>query len=183
MKKTYLLASILLLTLAISGFFLSGIFGSNYISHTVTVTEKPIYHATLTVLKNGDLIDYIPNLLTNLGAEFVEQQLRAPQSLNKTNWISVSNVSGDCVATATKLANELTTMSLARASCTQQDLGTGNYSCEKTFTATGSVAAAQIAGLNYNSTMEPSLFACSTFTSVNLEKDDQLTLRWNITIS
>lgn len=153
-------------------------------SYERDIEEKTTYKATVCVYKNGELVDCVSNILTNIGAEFVEDQLTSPQTANKTEYITLSSTAADCTAGAEKLANEITTNGLEKASCTITDLGTGNWSCENTFTATGSLSNVQVAGYNWNATaQQPDMFACGTFTSVNLEANDQILVRWNITIS
>ena len=96
----------------------------------------------------------------------------------------MSSVSGDCTETATKLANEITTSDLARAQCTLTSINASSWSCEHTFTATQSHSNVQVAGYHWygDSGSDGNLFACAQFTSVNLEANDQLTIRWNVTI-
>jgi hypothetical protein len=157
--------------------------GTNIIE-TKNVKEDAKYHATVCVWKNGELIGCQHNLLTTIGANFTQQQLINPQSVNKTAWITLSTVAGDCSASATKLANELTGYGLGKAQCTLTSVNASSWSCEKQFTASGSVSNVQVAGYNWNSTAGANdLFACATFTAVNLEANDQLTIRWNVTIS
>ena len=149
---------------------------------TIVKKELPKYKAIVQVYKNGKLVAETHNLLTNIGKEFVEDQLTNP-STNATKYISLSSVASDCSASATVLANEITTSGLARAEGTVTDSGTGNFTVEKTFVATGSVSDVQVAGLNWYSSGDDNLFACATFTSVNLEANDELTIRWIVTIS
>jgi len=125
------------------------------------------------------------NLITNIGKEFVEDQLTNPQTANTTKYISLSNTSTSPSASWTKLPDEFTSLGLSRAECTITDMGTGHFNCTHTFTATGSANNVQVAGLNWNSTSDSdgNLFAAATFTSVNLEANDQLQVTWEITIS
>jgi hypothetical protein len=184
MKRIYLFAPILLLALAVSGFFLSGIFGSSSVSNTVSVYDGTKYKATVCVYKNGELIDCKHNLLTDIGKNFTQQQLINPQSVNKTAWITLSTVTGDCSASATKLANEITGSGLGKASCTLVSINTSAWNCTKEFMATGSVSSVQVAGYNWNSTVGANdLFACAQFTAVNLEANDRLTIAWGVSIS
>jgi hypothetical protein len=184
MKKEYL-ATFLLSVITISGLILSNILGASITkTNAVNFYDGPKYQATVCVWKNGELIGCQHNLLTNIGANFTQQQLINPQSVNKTAWITLSTVSGDCTASATKLANEITGSGLGKALCTLVSVNASSWSCEKQFTATGPVSNVQVAGYNWNSTAGANdLFACATFTAVNLEANDQLTIRWNVTIS
>ena len=149
---------------------------------TIVKKEFPKYKAVVQVYKNGKLIAETHNLLTNIGKEFIEDQLTNP-STNTTKYISLSTGATDCSESATVLANEITTAGLARAEGTVTDTGTGNFTVEKTFIATGSVSDVQVAGLHWYSSGDDNLFACANFTSVNLEANDELTIRWIVTIS
>jgi hypothetical protein len=188
MKKEYL-AIFLLLALTIgSGLILSNIFGAsiNTKTYAINVYDGTKYQATVCVYKNGELIECKHNVLTTIGKNFTQQQLINPQTANKTAWITLSNVSTDCPSdgSATKLANEIITANLGKASCTLTSINASSWSCEKTFQATGSVSNVQVAGYNWNATAGANdLFACATFTAVNIESGDSLTIRWNTTIS
>ena len=149
---------------------------------TIVKKELPRYRAIVQVYKNGKLVAETHNLLTNIGKEFVEDQLTNP-STNATKYISLSTGATDCSATATVLANEITTAGLARAEGTVTDSGTGNFTVEHTFVATDSISNVQVAGLHWYSSGDDNLFACANFTAVNLEANDELTIRWVITIS
>jgi hypothetical protein len=185
MKKIYLLASLLVALTIGTGLILGGMLGTNNTkTNTVSVYDGTKYKATVCVYKNGKLIDCTHNLLTDIGKNFTQQQLINPQSVNKTAWITLSTATGDCSASATKLANELATANLGKASCTLTSINTSSWNCTKTFTATGSVSSVQVAGYNWNATAGANdLFACATFTSVNLENNDQLTISWQVSIS
>ena len=187
MKKIYLLASLLVALTIGTGLILGGMLGTNDTkTNTVNVYEGTKYKATVCVYKNGELIECKHNLLTTIGANFTQQQLINPTAGNYTKYISASSTAADCADTSkTKLANEITTNGLARAECTLTSINASSWNCTKTFTATGSLSAVQVAGYNWNSTSNSAgnLFACSTFTPVNLENNDQLTLSWQVTIS
>jgi len=149
------------------------------------ISKSPLeYKATVCIYKNGELIECKTNTLTDIGKEFIEDQLLNPQTENVTKYITLSNVTGDCTSTATKLANEFTYGGLGKAECTITDTGIGSWNCSHTFTATDYMESVQVAGLNWNATAEqPDMFSCATFTSVNLENGDKLTIVWSISIS
>jgi len=125
------------------------------------------------------------NLITDIGKEFVEDQLTNPQTANTTKYISLSNTSTSPSASWTKLPDEFTSLGLSRAECTIMDMGTGQFNCTHTFTATGSANNVNVAGLNWNgaSDSEGNLFAAATFTSTNLEANDMISVIWIIQIS
>jgi len=182
--------NLVFLAVLIAGLIAGYSIGTTTKEKTITKLENPVYKGVVSVyLKKAGSEDWIllsrkENTLTNIGKEWIENQMRNPQSVNKTQWITLSTVSSDCSATATKLANEITSGGLEKAQCSITDLGTGTWSCEYTFTATTSHSNVQVAGLHWNSTAQvDDMLACGTFTSVNLEANDQIKVVWNITIS
>jgi len=149
------------------------------------ISKSPLeYKATVCIYKNGELIECKTNTLTDIGKEFIEDQLLNPQIENKTQYIALSNVTADCSASATKLANEFTYGGLAKAECTVTDTGIGSWNCSHEFTSTDYMQAVQVASLNWNATaQQDDMFSCATFTSTNLENGDKLTITWTISIS
>ena len=128
------------------------------------------------------------NLLTDIGKEKIEDQLVSPAAASTSNqlkYIAITNDSSQCASSSATNINEITTSDLERAECTYTDLGYGDWSCEHTFTATQSHPNVQIAGYFWNATagQDNTMFACGNFTSVNLEANDQILIRWNVTIS
>jgi len=147
--------------------------------------ESIQYHATVCIYKNGELVYCGHNLLTDIGKEYIEDQLISPNSQASLRYISLSNSSTDCTASSTILPGELTIGGLTRANCTITDLGNGKWSCEYTFTLTDTVYDIRQAGYNWNSTpnSDNNLFACDTFPAISLESGDTLTVRWNVTFN
>ena len=183
MRKGSLFLSIGLVALVTLSFLVVA-FRSAPKNSSYSVSDSPVFKDTIEIYKNGKLVDIAHNTLTDIGKDWIEDQMKNPQSVNKTKWITLSSNSGDCTSSAKHLANEITTSGLGKAECTITDVGTGSYSCEETFTATGTVSNVQVAGLHWNSTAQADdMLACGTFTAVNLEANDQLTVRWNVTIS
>jgi hypothetical protein len=165
------------------------------LSHTITVSidEKPPYKGILCVYyKKAGMNDWVElgcseNTLTNIGKNYTERQLIEPQAASTANqlkYIALSNVSTACTSTSTNI-QEITTGGLERALCTVTHLDYGKWSCEQTFTANAHTPNVQIAGLFWNGTAgnDGSLFACGSFTPVTLEQNDNILIRWNITIS
>ena len=156
-------------------------------------TDKPLYKATLcTYLKKSGSSEWVllgceKNTLTDIGKEHIEDQLinaQASSTANNLTYIALTNVSGACTSTSTNI-QEITSGGLERAKCDFTDLGNGEWSCEHTFTASASHPNVQIGGYFWNGTagQDNTLFACGSFTSVNLEENDQILVRWNVTIS
>ncbi|MEM2568191.1 MAG: hypothetical protein QXH20_06970, partial [Candidatus Bathyarchaeia archaeon] len=65
---------------------------------------------------------------------------------------------------------------------TYSDNGDGSWKITKTFTATQSFTGVQLTGL-YWAASGSYLLAADTFSPVNLNANDQLTVTWTITVS
>lgn len=100
-------------------------------------------------------------------------------------YIGLSESAGAPNATHTLLAAEITLSGLARAEATYSVAACADGECilSKTFTATATVAAAQLMGL-FDASSAGDMYFEATFTPVALESDDQLTAKWDkITLS
>jgi hypothetical protein len=189
-KEAIFLAILFIIVLAIASF---AFFKNSPKNIAVEKKENTFYKGIYSVYykKAGTdkwiLLGQNENTLTDIGKEKIEQQLVAPQAASAANelkYIAITNVSGACTSTSTNI-QEITTGGLERALCTYTDLGNGRWSCEHTFTASASHPNVQIAGYFWNATAgnDGSLFACGSFTPVNLEANDQILVRFNISIS
>ena len=125
------------------------------------------------------------NVITDIGEDFVRDDLSAGGTVNATKWISLSNDASP-VQTWTKLPNELAASGFTRAlgSVTQWTSGTDYaYNVTKKFTATGAVTA-QCAGLQWavTASSDNNLFACAAFTQTTFAANDNCTIVWMIVI-
>lgn len=191
MKKEAIFLAILFITvLAIASF---AFFKNSPKNIVIEKKENAFYKGIYSVYykKAGTdkwiLLGKNENTLTDIGKEKIEQQLVAPQAASTANqlkYIAVTNVSGACTSTSTNI-QEITTSDIQRTLCTYTDLGNGKWSCEVTFHAQQSHPNVQIAGYFWNATPgnDGSLFACGSFTPIPIEANDELLIRFNLTIS
>lgn len=176
-KKSIFLASIVVLV--VLGLFLLNLAVTN--KNTSTSNFKFI--SEVEIYKNGELVHKGHNLITNIGFNFTREQLLAPTTGVSLVHISLSNVSGVCTLTATGIS-ELTVCGLTRAAGTVTRFGNNSYIVERTFTLTCDVPNLRVTGLHWSSTAGSTgnLFACFEFPVLNLVTNDQITVRWNVTI-
>jgi len=122
------------------------------------------------------------NTLTN-GAEIIEDYLSTSAGGTFT-YLALSNDSTDFpTAGDTNFTTELSG-GLARAEATLYDMGTGNWSLVKTWTADGTFKNVNTTGIFNNSA--PGLIAYlagGTFSSVDLESGDTLTINYTLWVS
>jgi len=141
------------------------------------------YLTTVEIYKNNELIWRGSNIITDIGFNFTREQLLNPQTGVSLIYISVSNVSGVCSKTATNI-QELAVCGLTRAAGTVTRYNMNQFLVEKTFTLTCDVPNVQVSGLHWVSTAQSdrNLFSCAAFPVVNLVTNDQITIRWNVTM-
>jgi len=151
-------------------------------SPSFTITERYPISGRVLVFKNGKLVAYTENLVVNGGLELVELLLRTTYNTSMVSCIAVATDMPSPSATWTSIPNEITTGGLARANGTITDLGTGNWRVEVTYTATASFTNVNGTGIYWQLTGN-NLFAAAGFTGVNLVSGDQLTVRWEFTVS
>ena len=189
MNAKYVLPVLMALCLA----FTTGLFvgsNSNYsaedaINYKATVCAK--------VIKNtGEVIDLgcQHNLLVDQGKDYILElmsgidQTGATPGTDYAKYISLSTNSTAPDASWTVIPDEITSGGLERATGTCTRNAVGNWTCEHTFTASASFTGVQLTGLNWNGTAGAhSLVAAAQFSAVNLEANDQLQIKWTITVS
>ncbi len=124
------------------------------------------------------------NVITNIGKDWIEDQLGDSPATDPAKWISLSN-DGSSLATWTELPAELDNANgMGRAVGTYASTGVGIWTISKTFTATGAVSV-QTSGLQWVVTAQSdiNLMAANDFTQVILATDDSLTVTWTLTLS
>ena len=195
-NKTYLLFGIPLLALAF--IFL---FSSSLINNSQTISDEPLYSAMVEIQTTGDfegrisephqgeleLVGINHNLLTDAGAEAIEQILGQGTSYSAYNYIALDDASsggGTPASGDTTLESEYTNSGLSRASGTYGSLaGNGNYSIYHTFTSSANDKTTNVTGLFNQSTVAGSgMLAINSFTLVTLQSADQLCVNWTISI-
>lgn len=136
---------------------------------------------TVVLVKNGTLTGNA-GVLTTIGKNWIEDQLGDSPGTDPAKWIALSTSTQTPNASWASIPDEITTGGLARAAGTYSDNGDGSWKITKTFTATQSFTGVQLTGLYWASTGSY-LLAADTFTPVNLNANDQLTVTWTITVS
>jgi hypothetical protein len=136
--------------------------------------SRIIYEEELEIYENH-------NVTNNTGLEAAKDRLfNTATTQTVAKYIALSESVGAPNATHTLLDAEITLSGLARAEATYSvvDCSTGECILSKTFTATATVAAAQIMGL-FDAASAGDMYFEATFTPVALESDDQLTAKWD----
>ena len=189
MNAKYVLPVLMALCLV----FTAGLFvgsNSNYsaedaINYKATVCAK-------VIKSTGDVIDLgcQHNLLVDQGKDYILElmsgidQVGATPGTDYAKYISLSTNSTAPDASWTVIPDEITSGGLTRAEGTCTRNAVGNWTCSNTFTATTSFTGVQLTGLNWNGTAGAhSLVAAAQFSAVNLEANDQLQIKWTITVS
>ena len=126
----------------------------------------------------------VHNLLTDAGRDFLHLNGYETTGLetNGGNYIGLSTDTNGAADGHTTLAGEITENGLQRAQGTVTHAGGETTSTVvKTFTASDTHTAVQLCGLFVES-LGGTLVNEATFTSVNLENQDQIRLTWTMTI-
>lgn len=141
-------------------------------------------HMLVQHFRDGKLISetYHPMTITNLGKDWVEQQLFNPNSAQKAVYIGVSNDSSQVDPSWTALPNEITDGGLARAAGTYTSTGVGAANITVTFYVTAS-RSTKLYGLYYSASGNTLVAAeqQGTANQKNLSPGDQLrvTVLWS----
>jgi len=192
-KAVLLLGLTLIVALAIAASYQSGVsegyrraaslhidVGTGYCAHIIVKVERA--DGTVELIKDGVALNNA-GVLTDIGKDWIEDQLGDSPSADPAKWISLSNDSSSPSSTWTQIPNELTSDGLTRTAGTYSSLGTGQWKIEYQFTATGTVNDVQLTGLNWAASGDNNLLCADTFTAVTLNNGDKLTVTWTITVS
>lgn len=153
--------------------------GTGYCAHIEIVLKRA--DGTEILIKNGTAIGNA-GVLTTIGKNWIENQLGNSPSTVSAQFIALSTDTSTPSASWTAIPNEITTGGLGRAQGAYSDNGDGSWKISKTFTASASFTGVQLTGLYYASSGSY-LLAADTFSAVNLNSGDQLTVTWTITVS
>jgi len=141
-------------------------------------------HVTIRHYRNGILIgtDHHPGVLTNIGADFIEQQISGSASTTNAIYIAVSNDASTPQATWTAIPNEITTGGMGRAAGTYINDGIGQWNVTKTYNPTES-GSCQLTGLYYASSGDY-LLCADTFAQINYQGGtDTVEIIWSLSVS
>ena len=142
--------------------------------------------------RDGVRGDYAPwnvqkvhNLLTNSGRDFLHLQGYETTGLgaNGGNYLAVTSDTTAPSASDTSLTGEITNGGLGRVvGAVAHVAGNTTTTITKTFTSSATHSAVQKSGL-FTASTAGTMVHEATFTSVNLETNDQLSVTWTITLS
>ena len=152
------------------------------ITNVAQVAEAPKYHSMVCVWKNGELVECKHNVLFDSGKDLIKTILGDSGSGGPVKTIALCNASAGCAeptAAGTETYNEFSSCGLAPATGTYSSNGVGNWSIQKTFTATCDDLVTNVTRIGNGTTY----FAGASFTSVTLQTNDQLTVTWTIWVS
>ena len=127
----------------------------------------------------------VSNLLTDDGRDFLHQQGYETSSLgtNGGNYIALTTDGAAPDVTDSTLASEITTGGLERAQGSVAHVaGNTTSTITKTFTASAAHTGVQKSGL-FTASTAGTMVHEATFSSVNLQNNDQLQVTWTITLS
>ena len=146
-------------------------------------------HITVEHYRNGKLlsIDHHAGILTDIGKDWIEDQLGDTPSTTPAKYISCSDEdtsSWTNQSSWTSLPGELNANGFTRAEGTYVSTGVGQWNITHTFTATGTQSV-RLYGLHWDSTPQSDgNLLCSDTSSVkNLETGDTLKVTWQISVS
>jgi len=124
-----------------------------------------------------------PNLLTTAGRDWIHGQVYNAGTTDEAKYIALSTDSNGSSTAHTSVAGEIVTNGLERAAGTVTHVaGTNSTTISNIFTSNGSFTGVQLVGL-LTASSSGTLVHENTFTPVNLEQYDQLTISWQLTLS
>lgn len=124
-------------------------------------------------------------VLTNIGADWIEDQLGDTPSTDPAKWIAVDDSGiGGLSASSTQLTSELAASGLTRAEGTYASAGTGSWTITKAFSVTGTVTAnAYSLQWSVTSQSDNNMLCYDSSSDKNCINGDTLTVEWTVTIS
>ena len=142
-------------------------------------TQTISFHTQVCVYKNGVPIGCNHNILTNAGKDHIKYLLGV--GLNSPAiYLALGNTTAP-TETDTSLPGEITGCGLDRAQGTYYSNGVGNWTISHTWTSSCTITV-NTTGL-YNATSGGTFFSGTSFSSVDLQADDQLTINYTIWVS
>jgi len=122
-------------------------------------------------------------VLTDIGADWIEDQLGDSPSTQPADYISLSLSSSSPATGWTQIPSEIVAGGLERAQGTYTSTGTGQWTIDYQWTSSTTHTDVQLTGLQYGASGDNNLLAADTFTPVTLNNGDKLTVTWTITVS
>lgn len=140
-------------------------------------------HVEMWHYRDGKLLNYSHHagVLTTLGQNWIEDQLGDSPSTDPAKWIAVSNDGTSPQSSWVVIPAEITTDGMGRAPGTYVDDGDGAWNMTITYNPTGS-GSCQLTGLYWAVTGD-FLLCADTFTQVNYEDGDSVTIKWSTSVT
>lgn len=140
-------------------------------------------HLDMWHWRDGELLEYSHHAgtLTNIGADWIEDQLGDSPSTDPAKWIAVSNSTDSPSAAWEVLPAEISGNGMSRAAGTYASTGTGTWNETLTFSPTAS-GDCRLAGLYYAAAGN-FLLASDTFTVISYESGDSIQLTFMVSVS
>jgi len=125
------------------------------------------------------------NLTPNGGKDFIKAQISGTAVTANCIYIGVDDTAYTPAATDTALPSEVTLNGFARASGTYASTGTGTWTLQKVFTATGAQSNIVAAAVFLDATVgaDTMCFGVGSLGPVTLATNDTLTVTWSGTVS
>lgn len=119
--------------------------------------------------------------LTNIGKDWIEDQLGDSPSTDPAKWIGLSNSSDSPSASWETIPDEITTGNMGRAAGTYANVDMGQWNITKSFSPS-ETNSTQLTGLYYAASGDY-LLAADTITLTNYQSGDTVGITWQITAS
>ena len=161
---------------------------SVYLSGQLQARGNVEIHLNIKHYRAGELLsdEYGAGVLTNIGKDWIEQQLAASDGTQEALYLADSNNATDpALATWTILPGEITINGLDRQTGTYTSTGVGIWTVTKTKTATGTQST-QLWGIHWIVTdaSDSNLLAADTGPAQkNMVATDTLAETWTITVT
>jgi hypothetical protein len=186
-------ALVLLAVGLLVGFLAGYAFSNALASHAINISERvgasdgfgvPKIVVNVYVYKNGELVAVAHNLITNGGIGLFDEALHGSDNAPaKARFIALSTDGTSPSYTDSTCPSEITSGGLQRAEGTVSVTsgpanGDETVRVSKTFTASSSFSNVQKACM-FTDLTAGTLYAVATFSPVNLQPNDQLTINWD----
>ena len=186
-------ALVLLAVGLLVGFLAGYAFNNALASHAININERvgasdgfgvPKIVVNVYVYKNGELVAVTHNLITNGGIGLFDEALHGSDNAPaRARFIALSTDGTSPSYTDSTCPSEITSGGLQRAEGTVSVTsgpanGDETVRVSKTFTASSSFSNVQKACM-FTDLTAGTLYAVATFSPVNLQPNDQLTINWD----
>jgi len=142
-------------------------------------------HVSMWHYRNGELLEYSHHagVLTTIGQDYIEGKLGGVNDAdfsNNATYIGLSNNTGAPNSGWTVIPDEITTGGMSRTTGTYVNDGVGQWNITKSFSPTESNST-RLTGLYWDTGSD--LIASDTFTAINYQNGDTVTITWTISVA